>query len=207
MMNSMLSVSHDNGRYYTMYNLLMKLYCSDCFLEVLLAVLYVLPKIACCSNACLFRRYFSQVSSICRLPRWHSGKEPTCQGSRCRFTPGVRKIPQSRRWQPPVVFLFGKPPGRGAWLPTALGEVEHWVWLSDWALTHSLVHLTQETHRGRTLPTHTCFHDGMMPSSFSEVPIGKSILLLCVLTKFVSCLKYYTVFVFTDKWCCYSCSD
>ena len=58
MMNSILSISRDNGRYYTMYILLMKLYCSDCVFEILLAILYVLPKIACCSNACLFRRHF-----------------------------------------------------------------------------------------------------------------------------------------------------
>ena len=46
-----------------------------------------------------------------RLPRWRSGKEPTCQCrrcKRCRFNPWVRKIPWRRKWQPPAVFLPGK---------------------------------------------------------------------------------------------------
>ena len=42
------------------------------------------------------------------LPRWHSGKESTCQGRRHKrycFTPCVRKIPRGRKWQPTPVFL------------------------------------------------------------------------------------------------------
>ena len=45
------------------------------------------------------------------LPKWHSGKEPTCQ---CRihrwtgFNPGVGKIPWSGKWQHTPVFLPGK---------------------------------------------------------------------------------------------------
>ena len=43
-------------------------------------------------------------------PRWHSGKESTCQCRKhktCRFDPWVRKIPWSRKWQPTPVFLLG----------------------------------------------------------------------------------------------------
>ena len=43
-----------------------------------------------------------------RLPRWHSGKESTCQCrrcKRCRFDPWAGKIPWSRKWQPTPVFL------------------------------------------------------------------------------------------------------
>ena len=46
-----------------------------------------------------------------RLPRWHSGKEPTCQSRRHKrrgFDPWVRKIPWRRTWQPTPVFLPGK---------------------------------------------------------------------------------------------------
>ena len=35
-------------------------------------------------------------------------KESTCQCRRCRFDPGVRKIPWRRKWQPTPVFLPGK---------------------------------------------------------------------------------------------------
>ena len=41
-------------------------------------------------------------------PRWHSGKEPTCQYRRYRFHPWVMKIPWSRKWQPASGFLPGK---------------------------------------------------------------------------------------------------
>ena len=46
-----------------------------------------------------------------QLPRWHSGKESTCQCRRCRghrFDPWVRKIPGRRKWQATPVFLPGK---------------------------------------------------------------------------------------------------
>ena len=42
------------------------------------------------------------------FPRWHSGKEPACQCRSYRFDPWNRKIPWSRKWQPPLVFLPGK---------------------------------------------------------------------------------------------------
>ena len=48
---------------------------------------------------------------IVGLPRWHNGKEFTCQcrrHKRCRFDPRVGKIPWSRKWQPDPVFVSGK---------------------------------------------------------------------------------------------------
>ena len=42
------------------------------------------------------------------LPRWCSGKEPSCQSrrrERCEFDPWVRKIPWMRAWQSTPVFL------------------------------------------------------------------------------------------------------
>ena len=44
----------------------------------------------------------------CFLSRWNSGKKRVCQCrrlKRCGFDPWVRKIPQSRKWQPTPVFL------------------------------------------------------------------------------------------------------
>ena len=44
-------------------------------------------------------------------PRWHSGKESTCQcrrHRRCGSHPWVGKIPWSRKWQATPVFLPGK---------------------------------------------------------------------------------------------------
>ena len=49
-----------------------------------------------------------------RLPRWLSGKEPTCQCRRFGFNPWVRKIPWRRKWQPPPIFLPGKSHGQGS---------------------------------------------------------------------------------------------
>ena len=46
-----------------------------------------------------------------KLPRWHGGKESTCQCRRHKrhgFDPWVRKIPLSRKWQSTPVFLPGK---------------------------------------------------------------------------------------------------
>ena len=49
------------------------------------------------------------------LPRWQGGKESACQCRRCRkcgFDPWVRKIPWSRKWQCPLVFLPGESHGQ-----------------------------------------------------------------------------------------------
>ena len=45
------------------------------------------------------------------FPGSASGKEPSCQGRRCKghgFNPWVRKIPWKRAWQPTPVFLHGE---------------------------------------------------------------------------------------------------
>ena len=64
-----------------------------------------------------------------------SGKEAACQCRRCKrhsFHPWVRKIPQSRKWQPTPVFLPGKPPpgqrslaGYSQWGHKQLNMTEH----------------------------------------------------------------------------------
>ena len=42
------------------------------------------------------------------LPKWHKGKKSFSQCRRHGFNPWVGKIPWSRKWQPPLVFLSGK---------------------------------------------------------------------------------------------------
>ena len=57
----------------------------------------------------------ARLDMVCGLPRWHSGKESTCQCRRCkrrRFDPWVQKIPWSRKWQPAPVFLPGESHGQ-----------------------------------------------------------------------------------------------
>ena len=54
----------------------------------------------------------SQFINPLMLPRWLSGKEPTCQFRRHEFDPWVRKIPWSRKWQSTPVFLPGKSHGQ-----------------------------------------------------------------------------------------------
>ena len=69
------------------------------------------------------------------LPRWYRGKEFTCQCSRCRFDPWVRKIPWKRKWQPTPVFLPGSSHGQRTWQTiqsTGLQRVG-----CDWAHTHA----------------------------------------------------------------------
>ena len=50
------------------------------------------------------------------FPAGTSGKEPACQGRRCKrpgFDPWVRKIPWKRAWQLTPVFLLGESHGHG----------------------------------------------------------------------------------------------
>ena len=59
----------------------------------------------CHSNLTLLLSKHYKLEVTGRIPRWHSGKESTCQRRRRRFDPWVRKIPWSRKWQPTPVFL------------------------------------------------------------------------------------------------------
>ena len=59
--------------------------------------------------------YFSGPPIELGLPRWLSGRDPTCQCRRCRrlgFCPWVGNIPWRRKWQPTPVFLPGKSHGQ-----------------------------------------------------------------------------------------------
>ena len=76
---------------------------------------------------------------MCReLPRWHNGKESTCQCRRRRrleFFPLVRKFPWRRKWQHIPVFLpcLKNSMDRGTWYVTVHGVTESRTWLSNWA--------------------------------------------------------------------------
>ena len=55
------------------------------------------------------------------FPGGASGKEPSCQGRRCKrrgFDPCMGKIPWRRAWQPTPVFLPGESMDRGGWRAT-----------------------------------------------------------------------------------------
>ena len=64
----------------------------------------------CCPQGVVYSSYLGALG----LPRWHSGKEPSCQCKRykkLKFDPWVRKIPWRKAWQPTPVFLPGEPQG------------------------------------------------------------------------------------------------
>ena len=77
----------------------------------------------------------------CRLPGWHSGKEPTCQCRTCKrqgFDIWVRKIPWRRKSQPTPVFLVENYMDRGAWWATVHGVANSWRQLSDSVHTNKM---------------------------------------------------------------------
>ena len=81
------------------------------------------------------------------IPKWCSGKEPTCQCRRCKrhgLDPWVRKIPWRRKWQPTPVFLPRKFQGQRSlagyspWGPNESYMTEQLNWTATkchmWAL-------------------------------------------------------------------------
>ena len=67
------------------------------------------------------------------LPRWHSGKESTCQHRRPGIDPWVGKIPWRKKWRPPPEFLPGEFHGQ-----------------------RSLVHYSPRGHEESDTTEHTC---------------------------------------------------
>ena len=70
------------------------------------------------------------------LPRWHNGKEFTCQCKRSKrrgFNPWVRKISWSRKWQPTLVFLPGKFHEQRSLAGYSSWGCKQWTWLREWA--------------------------------------------------------------------------
>ena len=63
---------------------------------------------------CFLSSYLYPTGSL-GLHRWPGGKESSYQHRRCKrgeFSPWVRKMPWSRKWQPTPVFLPGKSHGQ-----------------------------------------------------------------------------------------------
>ena len=104
-----------------------------------------------------------EIQDICLyvLPRWHSGKEPTCQcrrHRRCRFNPWDGKITWSRKWQLAPVFLPGKFHGQRTlagyspwsceeldtteWPNTHVSVCTHIQWLELWLMVYLFLSLT-----------------------------------------------------------------
>ena len=65
------------------------------------------------------------------LPKWLSGKEPTCQSRSCGFDPWVRKIPWRRKWQPTQYSCLGNPVAEEPGGPQSMGLQKSWTQLSD----------------------------------------------------------------------------
>ena len=77
-----------------------------------------------------------------------SGKEPTCQCRRHKFSPCVGKIPWRRAWPPTPVFLSGESMDRRAW----------------WAAVHRVA---KELDMTLLLNTHTHTHTAFSNTNFS----------------------------------------
>ena len=56
--------------------------------------------------------FIGHLYSLLGLPRWLSGKEPTCLCRGCRLNPWLRKMPWRRKWHATAVFLPGKSHGQ-----------------------------------------------------------------------------------------------
>jgi len=84
--------------------------------------------------------YFTKIYG---LPRWLSGKEPTCQCRRLRFDPWIRKISWRRKWKPTPVFLLGKSHGQGSlvgYSPSGSKESDTTEQLSSHTHTHTQIY-------------------------------------------------------------------
>jgi len=85
-----------------------------------------------------------QLATVLLSPRWHSGKETTCQCKRCGCDPWVGNILWRRKWQPALQYSFlGNPMDRGAWQAAGYGITK--------SLTQLSIHTHTHTH------THSCY--------------------------------------------------
>ena len=98
-------------------------------------------------NSKTFGSHSSGVSGFLGLPKWRSGKEPSCQCRICGLDPWSRKISWRRKWQSTPVFLPGKSNGQRSlagyspWGHKELDTTEH-----TRAYTHTHMHTHTHTH-------------------------------------------------------------
>ena len=97
--------------------------------------------------------------SLQGLPRWLSGKEPTCQCRRRRFYPWAGKTPWRRKWQPTPVFLPGESHGQrslAGYSPWGHKESDTTERLTT-TKTASKFHIIQRWENGHSGCPHFCF--------------------------------------------------
>ena len=68
-------------------------------------------------------------------PRWHSGKESTCECRRCGSILGLGRSPGGGHGNLPQYPCLGNPMNIGAWWATVHGITKNQTWLSNWAYT------------------------------------------------------------------------
>ena len=116
----------------------------------------------------------------CFLSRWNSGKKRVCQCrrlKRCGFDSWVRKIPQSRKWQPTPVFLPRKFHGQRnlvGYCPWGHKEWDTTERLTQAKIrkgTHGILLVANDNHEFRHFQGYFHFHLGfsLSLSSFSLV--------------------------------------
>ena len=84
-------------------------------------------------HVCVYIYIYIYVGYRIGLPRWHSGKEYTCQCWRHGFNSWFGKIPWSRKWQPTPPFLPEKAHGQrslSGLSPWGHKELDVTEWLS-----------------------------------------------------------------------------
>ena len=127
---------------------------SYCFLLVYHKLVLLRNLLCMHSDVCVYISISISVSIFVYiyigLPKWHSGKESTCQFRRCKrhdFEPWVRKIPWSQKWQPTPVSLPGKSHGQ-----RSLAGYSPW----DCRVRHNWAQTCVYTHTH----THVCMYTG-----------------------------------------------
>ena len=93
-------------------------------------------------------------------PWWLSGEDSTCQSSRRRFDPRVRRIPWRREWQPTAVFLPGKAHGQRSL-----------VGLQSTGSQKSRTQLSDSVTRTHFMGQH-CVSPPLRPAKMSHSPIA-----------------------------------
>ena len=88
-------------------------------------------------------------SAYLGLPRWLSGKEPTCQcrrHRRCRFDPWARKMTRGGNGYLFQYSCLKNSMDKGAWWAIVRGIAKSQTQLSDWTCTRTHTHADTHSH-------------------------------------------------------------